>query len=587
MKGTRSTSGSWLVFFTIPIVVFLAAMPALVLLNGCAANQEPTPLVTFIQLSPASGGPGTVVTVTGGGWRAGETVVVYLVEIQSNATDGAIYASAVAGQNGQITAGFSYPQVEPWPSESSVFVEAREVSSGRAARATFHVSPATLEPTVEPIIVTNTPTPLPATDTPSPVSPKATPTRVPPTATPTHVRPTATHKPPTSTPKPLAPTATPVKITDWRGEYYNNVSLSGSPRVRNDKKIDFDWGTGSPMAGINADSFSVRWTRRIDFEAKTYRFHVRVDDGARLWIDGQLLIDQWHDSSLYEYSMDRTLTQGKHDIRLEMFERTGAAAVALWWEVVQSYPDWKGEYFSNMNLSGSPALTRNDKNIDFNWGAGAPAPGLPADNFSVRWTRQFPFPADTYHFYMEVDDGARLWVDGNLIIDQWHDGYGSYAADVPLTGGNHSLRVEMYEHSGGAMARMGWTHQNEIIATEWKGEYFSNPNLEGDPVLVRNDITIDFNWGADAPAPGLPTNNFSVRWTQKIKFKEGTYHFCAKADDGVSVEMDDQTPFIREWHDGSGTYCADVFVAGGRHKLRVEYFEHLGGALIQFWWQKP
>jgi hypothetical protein len=71
-----------------------------------------------------------------------------------------------------------------------------------------------------------------------------------------------------------------------------------------------------------------------------------------------------------------------------------------------------------------------------------------------------------------------------------------------------------------------------------------------------------------------------------VDFAEGTYRFCAKADDGVSVEMDDQRPFIREWHDGTGTYCADLHVTGGRHKVRVEYFEHLGAATIQFWWEK-
>jgi len=134
------------------------------------------------------------------------------------------------------------------------------------------------------------------------------------------------------------------------------------------------------------------------------------------------------------------------------------------------------------------------------------------------------------------------------------------------------------------MARLSWTRQGGF--TEWRGEYFSNPNLEGTPVLVRNDAAIDFNWGTGAPAPGLPADNFSVRWTQKVKFTEGTYRFCAKSDDGVSVEMDDQAPFIHEWHDGSGTYCADIHVTGGEHKVRVEYFDHLAGALIQFSWQK-
>jgi len=375
-----------------------------------------------------------------------------------------------------------------------------------------------------------------------------------------------------------------VQITDWRGEYFNNVHLTGAPLVRNDKKIDFDWGDGSPMNGINADHFSVRWTRSLDFEAKTYRFNVRVDDGARLWVDGQLLIDQWHDGSLRTFAAERAMTAGKHDVRVEMYERTGKAAIAFWREPVGSYPDWKGEYFSNRKLNGSPAVVRNDKKIDFNWGNGAPAAGLPADNFSVRWTRKLHFTAGTYRFTVKVDDGARLWVDGQLIVDQWHDGIGTYTGDLYLAEGQHTVRMEMYERTGGAQAHLSWGPPTS--PAEWKGKYFANRKLKGKPVLVRTDKNIDFAWGEGAPAAGLPVDNFSVQWTSHVNFSAGTYRFCVKADDGVSVEIDDGKPFIREWHDGSGTYCADVFVTEGQRKVRVEYFEHLGRARIQFWWKK-
>ncbi|MGQ9597802.1 MAG: PA14 domain-containing protein [Anaerolineae bacterium] len=558
----------------------------ILMLSGCRQTvSRETPIVTYIQLKPLSGAPGTLITVSGAGWQSGETVVIYLVELESGATDGVIYAQATADARGEITARFSYPQTKPWDSRPSVMVESRGTESKRVAHAAFRVLGSALEPTSVPTsstpLSTRVPT-LPApTSTSTVVSPTATPTLLPPTATPTPTRipPTATPKPPRPTPTP-----TPVKITDWRGEYYNNRNLTGTPRVRNDVNIDFNWGPNSPMKGINPDNFSARWTRRLDFEGGTYRFHVRVDDGARLWVDGELLVDQWHDGSVRAYTADRTLTQGKHDIRLEMYEHTGAAVIKLWWEKLAAYPDWKGEYFNNIQLSGNPILTRNDKSINFNWGAGAPAPGLPADNFSVRWTRQLAFSAGNYRFSVQVDDGVRLWVDDRLLIDQWHDGFGDYFIDLYLSEGGHRLRLEMYERTGGAMIRLGWSLQTGFA--EWKGEYFANRNLEGTPVLVRNDVNVDFNWGTGAPAPGLPADNFSVRWTRHIQFEEGTYRFCVQVDDGVSVEMDDKRPFIREWHDGSATYCADIHVTQGKHKVRVEYFEHLVDAFIHFWWQK-
>ena len=100
--------------------------------------------------------------------------------------------------------------------------------------------------------------------------------------------------------------------------------------------------------------------------------------------------------------------------------------------------DWKGEYFDNRNLAGEPILVRNDPAINFNWGTGSPAPEVPVDNFSARWTIDNSLPAGTYRFSLWVDDGARFWVDNSLVIDGWVEGPPrNYVADVNLTEGQH------------------------------------------------------------------------------------------------------------------------------------------------------
>ncbi|HSJ52719.1 MAG TPA: PA14 domain-containing protein, partial [Anaerolineae bacterium] len=202
-----------------------------------------------------------------------------------------------------------------------------------------------------------------------------------------------------------------------------------------------------------------------------------------------------------------------------------------------------------------------------------------------RWTRSVNLAAGLYRFSVQVDDGARLWVDGRLVIDQWHDGSNTYTADVNLSGGTHALRLEYYERTGGAMVRLSWNRQ-EVTITDWKGEYFNNRDLAGSPALVRNDKSVDFAWGTAAPAAGLPVDNFSARWTRKVTFEQGYYRFCVQADDGVSVEMDDQKPFIRAWTDGYKEQCADLFVSEGSHKVRVEYYERGSDAQVHFSWQK-
>jgi hypothetical protein len=236
-------------------------------------------------------------------------------------------------------------------------------------------------------------------------------------------------------------------------------------------------------------------------------------------------------------------------------------------------------------LQGKPVLVRNDLNVDFNWGVGVPAAGLPADGFGVRWTRKLDFQEGLYRFYVQVDDGARLWVDDQLVIDQWHEGIGTYSGDRRLSQGKHTVRMEMFEHTGGAMARLWWAVQPEF--PQWRGQYYSNTDLLGEPALVRNDKEINFRWGKDAPAAGLPIDRFSVRWTRKVDFERGVYRFCATADDGVRVSIDGGMPFINEWHDSSGsTYCKDVQVVQGRHKIRVEYYDNLERAVIKFWWDR-
>ncbi len=122
--------------------------------------------------------------------------------------------------------------------------------------------------------------------------------------------------------------ATPIVISDWRGMYFNNVTLSGMPAVtRNEVDIDFNWGFGSPDARINPDNFSARWTRRLFFNQGAYRFTVQMDDAARVWLDGVLVLNAWKAGGLRRVSTDATLNKGYHEVRVEFFERSGVAVL--------------------------------------------------------------------------------------------------------------------------------------------------------------------------------------------------------------------------------------------------------------------
>ena len=120
-----------------------------------------------------------------------------------------------------------------------------------------------------------------------------------------------------------------------------------------------------------------------------------------------------------------------------------------------NFPDWRGEYFDNSALVGAPALVRNDREVNFDWSSGSPDGRLPVDNFSVRWTRNQNFGEGNYRFTLHFDDGARLFVDGTQLIDEWRDGGNrTLSADIRLNTGAHALRIEYYERSGLAQAQL-------------------------------------------------------------------------------------------------------------------------------------
>jgi len=145
--------------------------------------------------------------------------------------------------------------------------------------------------------------------------------------------------------------------------YYKNQSLAGPAAVvRCEKDIDHDWGVrgptgnvmrastsaarasdtaseindgkadgGSTVRSIGSDHFSVRWAGRFNFAGGDYWFVATADDGVRVWVDGELIINQWRLQGATEFQAMRNLTPGLHDVKVEYFENVGGAVARLRW----------------------------------------------------------------------------------------------------------------------------------------------------------------------------------------------------------------------------------------------------------------
>jgi YVTN family beta-propeller protein len=265
--------------------------------------------------------------------------------------------------------------------------------------------------------------------------------------------------------------------------YFNNVTLTGTAALTRVEAVDFNWGRNAPGAGVSADNFSARWTGRLAVPTTgAYAFQTESDDGVRLWVNGQKLVDNWTDhSARLDTSSTVSLNAGTQvDIVMEYYERGGDAVARLRWRppgassfvavpasqlsplaaAPQSLSQGlTGRYYGGVSLGGSPLLTRTEA-VDFDWRKQSPGPGVPSDEFSVRWSGFVTIPASgTYRFRTLSDDGARLWVDGTLRIEQWSDHSSASGSSAPLAfsaGQRIPVTLEYYERGGNAEMRLQW-----------------------------------------------------------------------------------------------------------------------------------
>ncbi|MFC5683088.1 RICIN domain-containing protein [Flavobacterium sp. MAHUQ-51] len=120
--------------------------------------------------------------------------------------------------------------------------------------------------------------------------------------------------------------------TGLLGNYFNGINFEKPVLERVDAKIDFEWGMSSPNANVNSNQFSVRWTGKIKPKySGEHVFYVTSDNGRRLWINNQLIIDKWN-NRIGEYKGEIILKAGEdYDIKLEYYETAEKASCKLEW----------------------------------------------------------------------------------------------------------------------------------------------------------------------------------------------------------------------------------------------------------------
>ncbi len=276
-------------------------------------------------------------------------------------------------------------------------------------------------------------------------------------------------------------------------------------------------------------------------------------------------------------------------------------------------PGLVGSYYNNNNLSGSPALTRVDQNVNFDWGTASPSSNVVvSDNFSAQWNGYFVAPAtDTYTFGGINDDYNTIRITINGVEQVAYNGtcystvtcYGTQT--FALNAGDIvPIKIDYVEISGLAYVRnyiKGLVTPAQIIPNDWlrtplkdsnptnglKSFYFNDngshtaPADKSSAFSSRTEIGSQFNWSTGSAVASGPTDNWMSTYEGYVTAPtDGVYTFKTTADDAARVTVDGQVIINDYAPDGavSSTSSPGVSLIGGKSvPIKIEYYE-LGGA---------
>ena len=294
-----------------------------------------------------------------------------------------------------------------------------------------------------------------------------------------------------------------------QGQYFANQELTDPVVVQVDSTIDFDWGASSP-SGVGNDNFSIRWTGQVEPQfTETYSFIVNANDGARLWVNGQLLVDQLTTGTVSEQSGTIDLIAGrKYDIQLEYLEVTGDASVKLEWsspslsrEVIPAerlYAGERGSIFAQRwnGISGSSINDLTDSPLY----PSSPSVVTPlatfesnsevGENFGQRLNGLLHVTeTGPYTFYIAANEQAQLWLSNSTDPAQreliayaqvpteprdWHvDTFQKSLPAYLVAGQNYYIEALHKEATGADHLAVAWTQPGSASIEVIDGQYLS------------------------------------------------------------------------------------------------------------------
>lgn len=251
--------------------------------------------------------------------------------------------------------------------------------------------------------------------------------------------------------------------------------------------VSFDWGNQRPY-GISTQVFSAQFNGNVLLDGGRYEFTASAAGEVQVYVNGNLIANGVNTQG-GNYRGEADVLRGINSIQVNYINYGNAAQVQLNYRQISPatspnktampsktivmgtvFPTpepstepaptkaWKVEYFNNPNVTGKPVLTTQASRVYFMWGQAAPARTVNRDGFSARFTKNERFAQGKYRFTTRSDDGVRVYIDDELVINEWRaQPFGkNYIADVTLSAGVHTIRVEYFDQGGAAALQFSW-----------------------------------------------------------------------------------------------------------------------------------
>lgn len=252
----------------------------------------------------------------------------------------------------------------------------------------------------------------------------------------------------------------------------------------------------------------------------------------------------------------------------------------------------KGEYFNNRELSGEPALVRNDTGIDFRWDSDSPAPGVVPDDFSIRWTGKLvPPDSGNYKFGWRSNGGVRIFIDGKLLLEEVQSRRTrNVYAEMSLDGGReYDLRIEFFENANEyASAVFSWTPPNgqdrlrdDALEKARKADAVVmvmgiSPSVEGEEM----DVKLEGFRGGDRTDISLPKPQQELIREIRATGKPVALVLMSGSALAVNWESENVPAILQAWYPGQfgGTAIADVLFGdyNPAGRLPVTFYRSVG-----------